>query len=53
MIPPDCIEIGFKNMSDISDFKKYLNKKITVQESITNVYQNSPQTSVLSFKEYY
>ncbi|MHB1377869.1 MAG: hypothetical protein ACYCXB_10725 [Candidatus Humimicrobiaceae bacterium] len=53
MIPPDYIEIGFKNMLDISDFKKYLNKKISIQESITNVYKNSPQTTVLSFKEYY
>jgi hypothetical protein len=53
MVPPDCIEIGFKNMVDISDFKKYLNKRISIQESISNVYKNSPQTAVLSFKEYY
>jgi len=53
MIPPDCIEIGFKNMSVISDFNKYLNKKISAQESITTSYKNSPQNTMLSFKEYY
>jgi hypothetical protein len=53
MVPPDCVEIGFKNMLDISDFNKYLNKRISIQESITSVYKNSPKTTVLSFKEYY
>jgi hypothetical protein len=53
MIPHDCIEVGFKNMASMSDFKKYLDKKITVQESIINVYENSPEYKVLSFKEYY
>jgi len=52
-IPPDSVDIGFKKMISMDDFKKYLNKKISVQESITTFYKNSPQTTVLSFKEYY
>ncbi|MHB1347728.1 MAG: hypothetical protein ACYCXK_09580 [Candidatus Humimicrobiaceae bacterium] len=53
MIPPDCIEIGFKNMVDINDFMKYLNRKISVQESITLLFENSYESTTLSFKEYY
>ncbi|MHB8278008.1 MAG: hypothetical protein ACYDIA_10205 [Candidatus Humimicrobiaceae bacterium] len=52
-IPPDGIDIGFKKMISIDDFKKYLNKKISVQESITTFYKNSPESTTLAFKEYY
>ncbi|MCX6383383.1 MAG: hypothetical protein NTV16_02705 [Actinobacteria bacterium] len=52
-IPPDGIDIGFKKMISTDDFKKYLNKKISVQESITIFYKNSPESTTLAFKEYY
>lgn len=52
-IPPDGIDIGFKKMISTDDFKKYLNKKISVQESITTFYKNSPESTTLAFKEYY
>lgn len=52
-IPPDGIDIGFKKMISMDDFKKYLNKKISVQESITTFYKNSPESTTLAFKEYY
>jgi len=52
-IPPDSIDIGFKRMINMDDFKKYLNKKISVQESITSFYKNSPESTTLSFKESY
>lgn len=53
MIPPDSIQIGFREMVTINDFKKYLNKKISVQESITTLYKNSPESTTIAFKEYY
>ena len=53
MIPPDSIQIGFREMVTINDFKKYLNKKISVQESITTLYKNSPESITIAFKEYY
>ena len=53
LIPPDSISIGFKKMVAINDFKKYLNKKISVQESIITFFKNSPETTALAFKEYY
>jgi len=53
LIPPDTIGIGFTKMVDIKDFKKYLNKKISAQESIITFYKNSPETTALAFKEYY
>lgn len=53
MIPPDSIQIGFKEMTSINEFRKYLNKKINVQESITIIYKNSPESITLAFKEFY
>jgi len=53
MIPPDSIQIGFREMVTIDDFKKYLKKKISVQESITTLYKNSPESITIAFKEYY
>jgi hypothetical protein len=53
LIPPDSISIGFKKMETIDDFKKYLNKKISAQESIVSFFKNSPESVVLAFKEYY
>ncbi|MHB1336478.1 MAG: hypothetical protein ACYCXQ_11080 [Candidatus Humimicrobiaceae bacterium] len=53
MIPPDSIQIGFKEMVTINEFKKYLNKKISVQESITTLYKNSQESTTIAFKEYY
>lgn len=52
-IPPDSVQIGFNEMVSISDFKKYLNKKISVQESITTLFKNSPESTTIAFKEYY
>jgi hypothetical protein len=52
-IPPDSVQIGFKEMVSISAFKKYLNKKISVQESITTLFKNSPESITIAFKEYY
>jgi len=52
-IPPDSIQIGFREMISIDDFKEYLNKKISVQESITMLYKNSLESLTLAFKEYY
>jgi hypothetical protein len=53
MIPPDSIQIGFKEVNSINEFKKYLNKKISVQESITILYKNSLKSATLAFKEFY
>jgi hypothetical protein len=53
LIPPDSISIGFKRMLTIDDFKKYLNKKVSAQESIVSFFKNSPEAIVLAFKEYY
>ena len=53
LIPPDSISIGFKKMTSIDDFKKYLNKKISAQESIITFFKNSPETIAIAFKEYY
>jgi hypothetical protein len=53
MIPPDIIQIGFSEMISINDFKKYFDRKIIVQESIIAFFKNSPETSIVAFREYY
>ncbi len=52
-IPPDEIYIGFKIMSSADDFKKYLNKKIYLQETTLTYYKNSPYSKTLFFREYF
>lgn len=52
-IPPNEIYIGFKVFQSIQDFNTYLNRKICLQESAIKYYENSPESKLLVFREYF